>query len=114
MILGEDNRKRWSDIDVLIMNAYEAYEAERCSVCGRAIWLCRNDDPRLHVRVMEVHCYAKQELDAYDERHKDKKQPGISTYPEFYTRDDTPLIDFRERYYQRLHDESEGTSEEQD
>lgn len=104
MLLGADNRKRWSKLDVLVMQAYQIVEEERCSQCGLPRYLCHSDDPRLQVRIKEDSCYAKQEVDKYEEGRKEGSKSG-SAYPEFYTTDGTPLTDFRALYYKQLSDE---------
>lgn len=97
MILGEDNRKAWSDMDVLVMLAYEAYKSEQCAQCGHPRWLCRNEDPRLQVKIKQDDCYAKQEITKYEEAHKDDSDRA-AVYPVFYTTDKAPLVEFREIY----------------
>lgn len=107
MILGADNRKRWSKLDLLVMQAYEQYESEVCQNCGMPIWLCRNTDHRLLVRVKEKPaCYATAEVQKWNEKHKDQDADKTAV-PEFYTRDETPLTDFRDSYYLALAEEAE-------
>lgn len=114
MILGEDNRKPWSHLDVLIMQAYQIIEDERCSQCGAPRWLCRNEDPRLQVKIKVDDCYAKQEISKFEDSRKDKDKGGVA-YPEFYTTDGTPLEDFRALYYKQLAEErAEERDEDQD
>lgn len=116
MILGEDNRKAWSELDVLIMQAYQIVEDERCSQCGLPRWLCHNSDPRLQVRMKQDFCYAASEAKEAEKRRKDDDEGG-SFYPEFYVvQGDTPLIDFRKSYYEdlaaeRAESEDEGSPE---
>ncbi|MFT4258047.1 hypothetical protein [Microbacterium sp.] len=114
MILGGDNRKKWSNLDVLVMQAYQIVKDERCSQCGVPRWLCRNSDPRIQVRVKVDECYAKQEIDKFEERRrKDDDKSGIA-YPEFYTTDGTPLHEFRRAYYEQLAAERAEDAEEND
>ncbi|WP_217182694.1 hypothetical protein [Streptomyces sp. AC495_CC817] len=102
MILGEDNRKAWSHLDVLAMQAFQIIEDERCGQCGLPRWLCKNDDPRLQVRIKVDSCYAKQELDKFEEERKKGDSGGLA-YPEFYTKpDNIPLHEFRALYYEQL------------
>lgn len=98
MLLGKDNRKRWSDLDILIMQAYQIVQDEKCSQCGWPRWICQSDDPKLQVRVKEYHCYAKQELEKHAEGNREKAEKGVSTYPEWYHLDGRPLIEFRAEY----------------
>jgi hypothetical protein len=109
MILGADSRKPYSSLDVLVMLAYEQYQKEMCSEHGGPIWLCRNPDPRLQVRVKEMPgCYAKSEVDEVRKKHKDDDE-NVAFRPEFYTRDDTPLVDFRSSYYDALSAEDDDS-----
>jgi hypothetical protein len=94
MILGEDNRKAWSDLDVLVMLAYEGYKSEQCSQCGHPRWLCRNEDPRLQVKIKQDDCYAKQQITKYEESHKDDSDK-VPVYPVFYSTDNRALVEFR-------------------
>ena len=101
MILGADNRKKWSQMDVLIMHAYENYKNEQCPEHGGPTWLCRHpDDPNLQVRIVEKpKCYAAMELEAWDEKHKDDEaKRSVFAVPEFWTRDERPLVTYRESY----------------
>lgn len=104
MILAEDNRKAWSELDVLIMQAYQIVQDEQCSQCGLPRWLCHNSDPRLQVRVKEDFCYASSEVKEHEKRKKDDDKASVG-YPEFYAMDETPLVEFRQLYYQQLAEE---------
>lgn len=116
MLLGADNRKKWSHLDILVMQAYQTVQDEKCSQCGYPRWICQSDDPKLQVRVNEYHCYGKQELEKYDEAHREDGQKGVSTYPEWYHLDGEPLINFRDLYYEQQAREaaSEAAEEDQD
>jgi len=115
MILGADNRKRWSDVDALIMQAYQIIEDERCPQHGGPRWLCGNADPRLQIRIKTDRCEAKVEIDNYEERRKkDDDKAGVA-YPEFYIRpgvEGMDLVDFRALYYEQL--AAEQAEDEQD
>lgn len=110
MILGEDNRKAWSHLDVLVMQAYQIVKDEQCSQCGLPRWLCRNEDPRLQVKLKDDDCYASQQVKEHDKNRKEGDEGG-SVYPEFYALDSTPLIEFRALYYEQL---AQARAEEQD
>lgn len=113
MILGEDNRKRWSDLDVLIMQAYQILEDERCGQCGLPRWICHNEDPKLQVRVLEDYCFVRAEIEQRDEDTKEKPK-GTVLYPEMYHRDNLPLHKLRESYYEQRAAEAAQAVEEQD
>lgn len=104
MILGEDNRKAWSELDVLVMQAYEILEAERCPDCGYYTWICQSTDPHVDWKVEEVKaCDAKIAVKEFDERRKSKNKDeddGARGRPIPSIRNDAfPLSDLRQRYY---------------
>ena len=98
MILGADNRKRWSSLDVMILQAYQIMEDERCAQHGGPAWLCDHSDPKLQVRIKESSCYAKRELEIAEDARKDKDDKGVVLVPEFYDLDGRPLESFRATY----------------
>lgn len=112
VILGGDKRK-WTPLDALILHAFQIVEDERCPQHGGPLWLCHNSDARLQVRIREDECYAKQEIDKYEESRKDKDRGGAAR-PEFYSVDGTPLIEFRELYYKQLAEEAAEAAEDAD
>lgn len=114
MILGEDNRKAWSQLDVLVMQAYQIVEDERCGQCGLPRWLCRNEDGRLDLKIRYDDCYATNEIRKAEKDRKEDDTRGVA-YPEFVALDGTPLVEFRALYYQQLAEErAEAEAEEED
>lgn len=102
MILGEDNRKAWSRMDVLVMRAYERYKKEICPDCSNPLWLCRQSDPNLQVRMRPIDaCYATAESKKHFERNKDDAD-AASAVPEFYARDGRPLVEYRASYFKHF------------
>ena len=102
MILGEDNRTAWSKLDVLIMQAYQILEDERCPQCGMYQWLCRiDDDPNLQIRISRDKCIAREEIEDANKSKKSDEYEGMIR-PEFYTRDGRPLGDYRKIYRERI------------
>jgi hypothetical protein len=100
MILGSDNRKKWSQMDVLVMRAYQIIEDERCQKCGYPIWICRNEDPRLQARKKVDKCWVDGELSEWRKAAKDDEAADFRA--EVYARDETPLWKFRKPYYDSL------------
>lgn len=100
MILGEDNRKKWSDMDILIMLGYEQYKREQCPHCGYAIWLCHSTDRRLNVRKKVDACWVDQQVDEWRENPQNGEEDAKYIRPEMYSRDETPLHEFREPYFE--------------
>ena len=99
MILGEDNRKAWSKMDVLIMQAYGQFKREQCTNCGHPIWICRNEDSALIARKVNVTCWITQEVDEWREK-ADEKEDAKFIRPEVYSRDGRELHEFRLPYYE--------------
>jgi hypothetical protein len=109
ILLGGEHQ--WTEMDALILNAYQVVTSERCQHCNLPRWLCRNEDARLQVRINIDDCYATSELEKYREGLKDGEK-GTALYPEFYVTDGTPLIEFRELYFKQL--AAERAEEEDD
>lgn len=101
MILGKDNRKKWSALDVLIMQAYQVLQDERCQHCGYPVWICHNPDARLIARKKVDKCWIDEEVDTWREAMKDDDDVKY-VRPEIYARDKTPLHKFRRSYHDSL------------
>lgn len=114
MILGADNRKKYSDMDVIIMLGYEQYKREQCPHCGYATWLCRNSDPRLQVRKKVEACWVDQQVDDWKENPQNGEEDAKFIRPEMYARDETPLHEFRQPYFERKAEEAREAEEGQD
>lgn len=113
MVIGADSRKKWDDLDILIMSAYQVIKDEECGQCGMPRWLCHNSDPKLQVRVKYDECVAKRAIDDARESRKDSdKDPGVA-YPEFYDLDERPLESFRDLYYEQLAEEAAEEEEDE-
>lgn len=110
MILGLDNRKKWSELDVLIMAAYKALQSERCNQCGLYRWICQNEDPKLQVKVKEDYCFVKAEIEKHDEGVKEKPK-GTILQPEMFHLADLPLHKLRDSYHEQLRVEAEAEAE---
>lgn len=105
MILGSDNRKKWSSLDILLNLAYQTLQAERCGQCGNYRWICQNSDPKLNVRIKDDYCFVKAELEKEDESRKEKAK-GTQLIPEMYHRDDLPLHQLRDSYREQQEEEA--------
>lgn len=58
MILGKDNRKPWSEMDLLLATAHQLLENERCPQCGMYVWMCHNLDRDMQFEIEEDLCEA--------------------------------------------------------
>lgn len=101
MILGEDNRKAWSKMDILVMQAYGQFKREQCHSCGMPTWICRNEDSTLIARKKVVKCWVTAEVDEWRESAKDSSDAKF-IQPEIYSRDGRELSEYRIPYYEAL------------
>lgn len=113
MILGKDNRKRWSSLDVLIMLAYKIYLREKCPNCGYPTWICNSEDSVLIARKKTVKCWVSREVDDWREGMKEGDDAKYIR-PEVYSRDGRALWEFREPYYEELARQRAEEAEEDD
>lgn len=110
MILGADNRKRWSKWDILLAEAYSQFERERCGQCGYPQWVCGSESNDIYFRLEEVVCYATRKREEHSEREQEKrskkknaKEPkGVSVTIEALTYSGKPLTDYRAPFYKRM------------
>lgn len=58
MILGKDNRKPWSQMDIALATAHQLLENERCAQCGMYVWMCHTEDPDMQFEIIEDSCNA--------------------------------------------------------
>lgn len=113
LILGADTSKPWGKWDLLLAEAYQILQDERCPQCGLYRWICGNDDEAVQFDVVEESCVAIAEKDKYIARKYkgDKSVPvGTVVKPQPYMVDDTrDLMELREPYYKaqykKLHPE---------
>jgi hypothetical protein len=96
----------WSDLDFMLLEAMQILEDETCKECGSPIWICRNESAA-HVgfKVKIATCFAKAELDRWNER-EEKKKTGKKRHGEYpyvvpYTYDGTELPS-RMQFYKDL------------
>jgi hypothetical protein len=114
LILGKDSRKPWSKWDLLIAEAYEIMQRERCGQCGLPRWICHNQEVD-HFAVVPDVCFAKREIDSAQEAEKTqrgaKPKLGVTYRPEARTGERKPLsadVDFRERYYRAEYERAQA------
>lgn len=101
MIVGTNSKKPWSDLDRLIMEAYQIFLGELCPQCGQPRYICGNESNDIQFRVHEEYCSAKAAIDKREEANtKSKKNmSGITLRPEAYSVDGIDLVTYREPYY---------------
>lgn len=109
-ILGTD-RKKWNKWDILVAEAYEIVQREKCGQCGLPRWVCQNDSQDIQFKVHQDSCFAMQKKDDKESllTKNNKKIPaGTVLRPEPYATDGRDLVEFREPYYRALAERKEG------
>lgn len=79
---------------------------ETCNECGNPIWICRNEDAHsVGFKVKTATCFAKAELDRWQEKEEKKKtkKKAYGQYPYVipYTYDNSDFPT-RQSYYESL------------
>lgn len=110
MILGSDNRKRWSKWDVALAAAYQILESERCPQCGLPEYVCHSASNDIGFDIQETTCAAMRKKESAEEaarekrsKRKDAKEPhGVTLTPVPFTYSGKDLTVHREAYYESL------------
>lgn len=105
MILGVDSRKRWSKLDIVLAEAYQILENERCGQCGLPKYICQNasNDIDFHIEEEECHAIAAKEKHEKRKAGRNKKsepKPGVAVTYSPYTLSGKPLTSYRGEYYE--------------
>jgi len=100
-ILGTD-RTKWNKWDILVAEAYEIVQREKCGQCGLPIWICRSDDEDIQFSIKRDTCHAIATKERYEKKQKGDPDPGVSLRPEPKIADGRDLADFREPYYRAI------------
>lgn len=89
-----------------MLEAYQILQDETCNECGNPIWICRNEDAHsVGFKVKTATCFAKAELDRWQEKEEKKKtkKKAYGQYPYVipytYDKSDFPT---RQSYYESL------------
>jgi hypothetical protein len=106
LILGKDSRKPWGKWDLLIAEAYQILQSERCGQCGLPIWICHSEDSDIEFDLIDDTCFATRERETVQEA--DSKSAGYEmpkgtvSHPVPFTRSKKPMeYEMREEYYVR-------------
>lgn len=66
-----------------MLEAYQTLQDETCQECGNPIWVCRNEDAsNVGFKVKTAKCFAKAELDKWNEK-EEKKKSSKKAYGEY-------------------------------
>lgn len=111
MLFHEQPSDPWVKFDFLLLEAYQMLQEETCNECGNPIWICRNEDANnVGFKVKITTCYAKAELDKWQEKQskKENKRDSFGEIPYVvpYTYDDSPMPT-RLSYYRAMSDKVE-------
>lgn len=113
MLFHEQPTDPWVRFDFLLLEAYQILQDETCSECGNPIWICRNENAaNVGFKIKISKCYAKAELEKWQEKQEKKKKKGYGETPYIvpYTYDEN---DFPTRlsFYQGLSENESDTIE---
>lgn len=111
LILGTDNRKRMSKWDLVLIEAHQILQRERCPQCGYPRWVCSNPDAEIDVQFRVDTCFVTRAQDKHEKarekqrtdrsRNKTAEAPaGEVAVPLVYRIDGGALEDLREPYYE--------------
>lgn len=83
-------------MDFLLVEAMQILEDETCPECGSPIWVCRNEfASNIGFKVRTSICYARAELERWQEQEEKKKSSkkdyGVSPYTVPYTYDGSAM-----------------------
>lgn len=62
----------WNKLDYILQDAYFTMDTEVCSICNNPIWLCHSTDNRIDFKVKTRTCYAKAEIEDFENSEKGK------------------------------------------
>lgn len=105
-ILGKDSRKPWGKWDILLAEAYQILQDERCGHCGLPRYICHNTSERIQFRIAEDECVVVEKknswMKSWESKKENKDKPAPQLRHEAFTVDDSDLSDFRQPYYEDL------------
>lgn len=111
MLFREQPNDPWVDFDFMLLEAYQMLQEETCNECGNPIWICRNEDANwIGFKVKTTKCYAKAEMDKWQEaqekKNSGKKEYGSLPYIVPFSYDERPMPSRRE-FFNGLSDKIE-------
>jgi endo-alpha-1,4-polygalactosaminidase (GH114 family) len=90
----------------MLLEAMQILEEETCKECGNPVWVCRNESAsNVGFKVKVATCFAKAELDRWNEREEkkktSKKRHGEYPYVVAYTYDGSDMPT-RSQFYKEM------------
>lgn len=73
LLYEPDPHGQWTRMDYKLQDAFFTMDTEICTICNNPIWLCHSTDNRIDFKVQERTCYAKAEIEEYENSDKGKK-----------------------------------------
>lgn len=70
----------WSNLDRKLALSWTIMQHETCQQCGQPLWICRSDNINLGFSVRTSVCYAKMQVEKWQETAKGKNI-GKGEYP---------------------------------
>lgn len=116
LLLGVQPHGKWTDLDRLLLHAYQIHEDEISSNSGHPVWITRALDPEIRLAVEERGDEADRLLAEWDEKNSGKKKKvGVSRYVVALDANGKPL-DYggltRQRFQQAAIQEQQETDDE--
>jgi hypothetical protein len=63
----------WNSLDYRLQEAFTALDNEICKTCGNPVWFCHSADNRIDFEIRTGACYAKAEIDDFEENNSNPK-----------------------------------------
>lgn len=73
LLMEPDPMGEWTKIDYLLLDAFYILDSETCTICNNPIWLCHSTDNRIDFKVKTRTCYAKAEIEDFENSEKGKR-----------------------------------------
>lgn len=93
----------WSKVDKKLAMAWTVLQKETCKECGQPLWICRSSDKNLYFSVQKGLCYAKAEIDKWQDKSSNKLRDG--EYPYVVPKTHGDKMPTRKQYYDELMEE---------
>lgn len=73
LLYEPDPHGEWTRMDYKLQDAFFTMDSEICTICNNPIWLCHSTDNRIDFKVQTRTCYAKAEIEDFENTEKGKK-----------------------------------------
>lgn len=73
LLYEPDPHGEWTRMDYKLQDAFFTMDSEICTICNNPVWLCHSTDNRIDFKVQTRTCYAKAEIEDFENTEKGKK-----------------------------------------